>query len=82
MAVGGAYLTLSAFDAFYFGMVNGRGWIAIALVIFASWKPERALLGALLFLTSRKLILTRLFVFLIRVLLKLISFLQDQVLKY
>ena len=36
MAVGGAYLTLSAFDAFYFGMINGRGWIAIALVIFAS----------------------------------------------
>ena len=32
MAVGGAYLTLSAFDAFYFGMINGRGWIAIALV--------------------------------------------------
>ena len=49
MAVGGAYLTLSAFDAFYFGMINGRGWIAIALVIFASWRPERALLGALLF---------------------------------
>ncbi len=49
MAVGGAYLTLSAFDAFYFGMINGRGWIAIALVIFASWKPERALFGALLF---------------------------------
>ena len=49
MAVGGAYLTMSAFDAFYFGMINGRGWIAIALVIFASWKPERALLGAILF---------------------------------
>ena len=31
MAVGGAYLTMSAFDAFYFGMINGRGWIAIAL---------------------------------------------------
>ena len=49
MAIGGAYLTMSAFDAFYFGMINGRGWIAIALVIFASWKPERALLGAILF---------------------------------
>ena len=49
MAVGGAYLTMSAFNAFYFGMINGRGWIAIALVIFASWKPERALFGALLF---------------------------------
>lgn len=49
MAVGGAYLTMSAFDAFFFGMINGRGWICIALVIFASWKPGRALLGALLF---------------------------------
>lgn len=49
MAVGGAYLTMSAFDAFYFGMINGRGWICIALVIFASWKPGKALLGALLF---------------------------------
>ena len=49
MALGGAYLTMSAFDAFYFGMVNGRGWIAIALVIFASWRPSKALLGALLF---------------------------------
>ncbi len=49
MAVGGAYLTMSAFDAFYFGMVNGRGWICIALVIFASWRPGKALLGALLF---------------------------------
>ncbi len=49
MAMAGAYLTMSAFDAFYFGMVNGRGWICIALVIFASWRPGRALLGALLF---------------------------------
>ena len=49
MAIGGAFLTMSAFDAFYFGMINGRGWIAIALVIFAAWKPERALLGAILF---------------------------------
>ena len=49
MSVGGAFLTLSAFDAFYFGMVNGRGWICIALVIFASWKPGKAFLGALLF---------------------------------
>ena len=49
MALGGAYLTMSAFDAFYFGMVNGRGWIAIALVIFASWQPFRVMLGAILF---------------------------------
>ena len=47
MALGGAFLTMSAFDAFFFGMVNGRGWICIALVIFANWQPRKALLGAL-----------------------------------
>ena len=49
MAVAGAFLTLSAFNAFFFNMINGRGWICIALVVFASWKPGKALLGALLF---------------------------------
>ena len=49
MAVGGSFLTLSAFNAFFFEMIAGRGWICIALVVFASWKPGKALLGALLF---------------------------------
>lgn len=49
MGVAGAFLTLSAFNAFYFNMVNGRGWICVALVVFASWRPGKALLGALLF---------------------------------
>ncbi|WP_136657288.1 ABC transporter permease [Nitratireductor sp. XY-223] len=49
MALGGAFLTMSAFDAFFFGMINGRGWICIALVIFANWRPGKALIGALLF---------------------------------
>ncbi len=49
MAIGGAFITMSWFDAFYFGMINGRGWICVALVIFASWKPRNALFGALLF---------------------------------
>ena len=49
MALAGAFLTLSAFNAFFFNMVNGRGWICIALVVFASWRPGKALLGALLF---------------------------------
>jgi ABC-type uncharacterized transport system permease subunit len=51
MAVGGTFLTLSAFDAFYIGMTNGRGWICVALVVFASWRPGKALFGALLFAT-------------------------------
>jgi general nucleoside transport system permease protein len=49
MALGGAFLTMSAFDGFFFNMVNGRGWICIALVVFSSWRPGKALLGALLF---------------------------------
>jgi ABC-type uncharacterized transport system permease subunit len=49
MGVAGAFLTLAAFNAFYFNMVNGRGWVCVALVVFASWRPGQALLGALLF---------------------------------
>jgi general nucleoside transport system permease protein len=49
MGIAGAFLTLSAFNAFYFNMVNGRGWVCVALVVFASWRPGKALLGALLF---------------------------------
>lgn len=49
MAVGGAFLTMSAFSSFFFDMVNGRGWICIALVVFGAWRPGKAVLGALLF---------------------------------
>lgn len=49
MAIGGAFLTMSAFDAFFFEMVAGRGWICIALTVFASWKPGKALFAAILF---------------------------------
>jgi simple sugar transport system permease protein len=49
MGVAGAFLTLAAFNAFYFNMVNGRGWVCVALVVFASWRPGRSLAGALLF---------------------------------
>lgn len=49
MAVGGAFLTLSAFNSFFPTMMQGRGWICIALVVFSTWKPGRAILGALLF---------------------------------
>jgi general nucleoside transport system permease protein len=49
MGLGGAFLTLSAFNSFFPTMVQGRGWVCIALVVFASWRPGRALLGAVLF---------------------------------
>lgn len=49
MGLGGAFLTLSAFNSFFPTMVQGRGWICIALVVFSSWRPSRALFGALLF---------------------------------
>ena len=49
MALGGAFLTMATFNSFFPSLVQGRGWICIALVIFASWRPGKALLGALLF---------------------------------
>jgi simple sugar transport system permease protein len=49
MAIGGAFLTMSAFNSFFFEMIAGRGWICIALVVFGSWRPGKALLGAILF---------------------------------
>ena len=49
MAIGGGFLTMSAFNSFFFEMINGRGWICIALVVFGSWRPGKALLGAILF---------------------------------
>ena len=49
MGVAGAFLTLSAFNSFFFNMINGRGWICVALVVFAGWRPGKALAGALLF---------------------------------
>jgi len=48
-AVGGAYLSLAYTKMWGEGMSAGRGWIAVALVIFAVWHPARAVLGAYLF---------------------------------
>ncbi|HEY0832984.1 MAG TPA: ABC transporter permease [Azospirillum sp.] len=47
--LGGAYLSLAYTPMWAEGMSAGRGWIALALVVFATWKPERVLLGAWLF---------------------------------
>ena len=49
MAVGGAFLSLAQLGAFSPGIIAGRGWVCIALVIFARWMPVRAMWGALLF---------------------------------
>jgi general nucleoside transport system permease protein len=49
MGMAGAYLTISQFNAFTFGVVSGRGWVAIALVVFGQWSPWRCAAGALLF---------------------------------
>jgi len=45
----GGYLALASSFIWVEGMIAGRGWIAIGLVIFARWNPRQAILGALLF---------------------------------
>ncbi len=47
--LGGAYLAEFYTPMWVEGMVAGRGWIALALVVFATWRPGRVLLGAYLF---------------------------------
>lgn len=47
--LGGAYIPLVLTPHWSEGMTAGRGWIALALVVFASWIPYRILVGALIF---------------------------------
>ena len=47
--LGGAYISLVRVPQWTEGMTVGVGWIALAIVVFASWKPWRVLLGAYLF---------------------------------
>jgi general nucleoside transport system permease protein len=47
--IGGAYLSVFYTPLWVEGMVAGRGWIATALVVFATWRPLRVLIGAYLF---------------------------------
>ena len=49
VGLAGAYISLGSAKIFTSVVTGGRGWIAVALVIFAGWRPWRALLGALLF---------------------------------
>lgn len=47
--MGGAYLSLAYAPSWLENMTAGRGWIAVALVIFAAWNPLKALLGSYIF---------------------------------
>lgn len=49
MAAGGAFLSLAQLGSFTFGIVAGRGWVCIALIILANWRPAGVLWGSLLF---------------------------------
>ena len=49
MALGGAFITLAFVGSFTINIINGRGWVALALVIFSRWKIGRLLAGAALF---------------------------------
>ena len=49
IGLGGAYLSLAYTHLWTNGLSGGRGWIAVALVIFAFWRPGRAVVGAYLF---------------------------------
>ena len=47
--LGGAYLAVAYTPMWVEGMVAGRGWVSLALVVFATWRPARILVGAYLF---------------------------------
>jgi simple sugar transport system permease protein len=47
--IGGAFLSVFYTPMWVEGMVAGRGWIALALVVFATWRPARVMVGAYLF---------------------------------
>lgn len=56
IGLAGAYLSVVSSRVYVEGMVAGRGWVALALVVFAQWSPRRAILGALLFAAAEALI--------------------------
>lgn len=49
MAAGGAFLALAQVGSFTHAIISGRGWVAIAIVIFGNWNPVRVMGGALIF---------------------------------
>lgn len=49
MGIGGSFLTLAHQNMFLIDVIGGRGWVAIAMVIFGNWDPVKGTLGALIF---------------------------------
>jgi ABC-type uncharacterized transport system permease subunit len=49
MGIGGAFLTLAHQNMFLIDVIGGRGWVAIAMVIFGNWDPLKGALGAMIF---------------------------------
>ncbi len=49
MGIGGAFLTLAHQNMFLIDVIGGRGWVAIAMVIFGNWDPLKGAVGALMF---------------------------------
>jgi simple sugar transport system permease protein len=49
MGIGGAFLTLAHQNMFLIDVIGGRGWVAIAMVIFGNWNPYKGAIGALIF---------------------------------
>jgi ABC-type uncharacterized transport system permease subunit len=55
VAFGGAFMTLALLGSFTLDIIAGRGWVALALVIFGRWRIEGAVLGAFLFAAAYSL---------------------------
>ena len=49
MGIAGAFLSMAQYNAYTFGVISGRGWVCIALVVFGQWNPWKSAAGALLF---------------------------------
>jgi simple sugar transport system permease protein len=49
MGLAGAFLSMAQYNAYTFGVISGRGWVCIALVVFGQWNPWKSMAGALLF---------------------------------
>jgi general nucleoside transport system permease protein len=49
MGLAGAFLSMAQYNAYTFGVISGRGWVCIALIVFGQWSPWKSAGGALLF---------------------------------